>query len=522
MGKIWFPAWLFLILSWTFLLSAGFPQDEPSLPEGLREEGPSVLEEPALPAGLAPTEAEGVEEPSPPTGLTPGGKKALEEPTLPSGLTPVETEVTEEPALPEGLLEKPEKPEQVEVKKRLPPLPSDVSGFWEARLGVRTEEDPYQRDASIGETRLQLQTEKLWKKAAVRVTTDFLYDPVLDRHRICLEQGEGWLDLREAYLVFTPVSFIDVKGGRQILTWGTGDLVFLNDLFPKDFNSFFIGRNEEYLKAPSDAVKTSLFSEWVNLDIVYTPRFDCDRFIDGRRISYFNRSLGRLAGRDAIIRVDRPEDWFEDDEIAVRLYRNLRGYELAVYGYNGFWKSPAGQDPLTGLATFPDLSVYGASIRGTIGRGIGNIEFAFYDSNDDRKGNDPFIRNGELRLLVGYEQEVARDLTMGIQYYLEYMMDHEEYRRTLLPGTPRVDEARHVFTLRLTKLLMNQNLTLSLFTFYSPSDSDAYLRPIANYKINDHWSAEIGGNVFIGKDDYTFFGQFKNNTNVYGGVRYSF
>ncbi len=59
--------------------------------------------------------------------------------------------------------------------------------------------------------------------------------------------------------------------GRQILTWGTGDLVFINDLFPKDWVSFFIGRDVEYLKAPSDALKVSAFSSWANLDLVYTP-----------------------------------------------------------------------------------------------------------------------------------------------------------------------------------------------------------------------------------------------------------
>jgi hypothetical protein len=75
---------------------------------------------------------------------------------------------------------------------------------------------------------------------------------------------------------------MDVKLGRQILTWGTGDLIFINDLFPKDWISFFIGRDTDYLKAPSDAIKVSLFGEQANLDIVYTPQFDSDRFIEGR------------------------------------------------------------------------------------------------------------------------------------------------------------------------------------------------------------------------------------------------
>ena len=69
---------------------------------------------------------------------------------------------------------------------------------------------------------------------------------------------------------------------------------------------------------------------------------------------------------------------------------------------------------------------------------------------------------------------------------------------------------------------MNQNLAVSLFAYYSPSDADAYLRPSVSYKIDDHWSAEVGGNVFVGKDDHTFFGQFDRNTNVYAALRWSF
>jgi hypothetical protein len=79
-----------------------------------------------------------------------------------------------------------------------------------------------------------------------------------------------------------------------------------------------------------------------------------------------------------------------------------------------------------------------------------------------------------------------------------------------------------VATVRLTKLLMNQNLKLGLFLFYSPTDDDAYLRPNANYKIDDYWTVEIGGNVFLGKRGDTFFGQFEDANNLYASVRYGF
>ena len=81
---------------------------------------------------------------------------------------------------------------------------------------------------------------------------------------------------------------------------------------------------------------------------------------------------------------------------------------------------------------------------------------------------------------------------------------------------------RNLVTFRVTKKLLNQNLTLGLFAFYSPTDDDAYLRPNVQYKIDDHWTAEIGGNVFIGSRNHTFFGQFSRNSSVYCSLRYGF
>jgi hypothetical protein len=459
--------------------------EEPDLPAGLGDPGKS---EPALPGGLE-------------------SKPHPEEPVLPRGM---ENSKAAEAASAEG----------EEVFKSL-----NLTGFLEARGGIRTQEDPYEKDASLAETRLQLEMQQLWKGLNFRVVSDFLYDPVLDRHGVDFEEGEGWVDLRQANAGFTPLPFMDVKAGRQILTWGTGDLLFLNDLFPKDWRAFFIGRDVEYLKAPSDAIKVSLFGGPADIDLIYTPRFDSDRYLTGIRLSYHNNLLGRRAGRDAVVRTDKPDSWFRDDEWAVRLSRNLGGYELAAYGYLGYWKSPAGFDLAKQKAVFPRLSVYGASLRGQAAGGIANAELAYYDSREDRSGDDPFTNNSQLRALLGYERDLAAlaaDLSLGMQYYLEWMMKHADYERALPSGTPEADEYRHVLTMRLRELFWNQTLALSLFGFYSPSDGDIYLRPRVNYKVTDHWTAEAGCNIFAGERKYTFFGQFAKNSNLYFALRYGF
>ena len=401
-------------------------------------------------------------------------------------------------------------------------IPVDLHGFWETRVGSRLQNDSHQRRVSLAETRLQLDLASEQDWATLRIRTDLSLDDVNRTRSVDLEEGDGIVDLREANLIIYPTDFLDLKVGRQVLTWGTGDLLFLNDLFPKDWRSFLIGRDEEYLKAPSDAVKASFFLDLFNLDLVYTPRFDPDRYIRGERISYWSDLAGKIVGQNRVVDAAVPNDWFSNDEWAVRLYKNFRGYEAALYGYDGYWKSPGGMDPDTGRATFPRLSVLGASLRGTLLKGIGNLEAAYYYSGDDASGTDPFTRNSEIRFLAGYEQELIKDLTLGIQYYLERILHHDRYLKTLPQGVPARDEERHVLTSRLTWLLMNQNLTLSLFVFYSPSDSDLYLRPKASYKIDDYWTIEAGGNIFFRENDSTFYGQFHTNNNIYMGLRLGF
>jgi hypothetical protein len=389
----------------------------------------------------------------------------------------------------------------------------EVHGFYEARGGYRLQNDPYQKDMSIMEARTQIELQSMPEWGMITVKGDAYGDGVTER---------GEFDLREANFSVTPLEFLDVKLGRQILTWGKGDLLFINDMFPKDWQSFFIGRDTEYLKAPSDAVKFGVFSDSANLEVVYTPQFDPDRYITGERLSYWNGNQQRVVGQNAVTITQEPKGGFQEDEVAARLYQTFDAVEMALYGYWGYWKSPGGFNQAQTRALFPSLDVYGASVEGAVGKGIFAAEIGYYDSKEDSDGANGLVNNSEMRYLVGYNQEVARDFTAGVQYYIEHILHHEEYLRSLGAGNKAKDEFRHLVTLRLTRLLMNQNLTCSLFTYYSPTDEDAYFRPNIGFKLNDQTAIEVGGNLFVGDEDHTFFGQFRDNTNAYASVRYSF
>lgn len=403
-------------------------------------------------------------------------------------------------------------------------LDTQINGFWEYRAGYRLQNDAHEKDMSINQLRMQLDV------FAVRDWGRFHFKG--DVYGSLVDEALHYQS-RELNIAFAMSDDIDVKLGRQVLTWGTGDLLFLNDLFPKNWRAFFTGMDQEYLKDPSDAVRFTIYNDLANVDIVYTPKFDHDTYPNGEYLSYWNPMVnptgGAFAGQNHIMHSDKPNDWFQDDEIAYRVYKNINNYELAFYGYHGYWKSPGGQN-MSGQVIFPDLNVFGASIRGKFANGIGNLETAYYDSANDRNGENPMINNSELRFLAGYDQEIGKDFNLGFQYYLEHMFNYEGYTDGVkglngmmglnMPIQRKKD--RHLLTCRITKYMYYHMLRLSYFTYYSPNEKDVYMMPNISLKANDQVEIQVGANIFFGENDYSFFGQFNNNTNIYASVRYSF
>lgn len=391
-----------------------------------------------------------------------------------------------------------------------------VHGFVEVAGGMRLGNDPVQpKDAVLGEGRVQLQYAHEWEKGPkVFVKGDFLGDAANEALRA---------ELREGYLDYAPMANLELRLGRQILTWGTGDFLFINDIFPKDYISFFIGRQPQYLKLPSDAAKVSLFLPRVSLDLVAIPSFTPDNVLTGERLSFFDGLSNRIVGKDANLTLAKPKRIPGNTEFAGRLSGEAGSYELALYGFKGFFKSPLGvKDPARRELFYPEVAVYGASVRGPALEGIGNLEVGYSDSLDDRAGANPLVENSSVKYLLGYERQLWTDFTLGGQYYVEQMLHFRRFEASRPAGGAHRDEFRHLLTLRLTQLLRHQTVELSLFVFYSPSDEDYYFRPAVSYKLTDQLTAVMGANIFGGRRSSTAFGQVDRNDNIYLRLTYSF
>lgn len=387
------------------------------------------------------------------------------------------------------------------------------NGFVEAGLGSRFSSDPLTESRNTLEE-LRLRVESEWRPG--RVTLSFKGDAAIDGVESDLT-GE----IRDLSAAFTIGDSTDIRIGRQVQTWGTGDLLFLNDLFPKDFVSFFSGRDDEYLKAPGDAVRVTRFFAPVNVDFVWTPVFEPDEYLTGERFSFFFPPAGGNVAPKPPLSAGRPDKTLSNGEFALRLFKTVEGREYAAYAYRGYFKQPTALTPSL-QPTFAPLTSVGASARQPLGRGLVNVEASYYWSRDDGDGGNPLLPNDQLRLLAGYEWEAKTNFTVGLQYYLEWTQDYE----TLIANSPfpelEPEEFRHLLTNRLTWRAGRDKHTISLFSFFSPSDSDFYLRPAYTYRHNDQWSVVAGGNLFGGDDSHTFFNQLRDASNIYLRVRFHY
>lgn len=389
---------------------------------------------------------------------------------------------------------------------------ASLHGFSQGNYSFGTRPNPAGGDLKWAEERLQLKLDVAKEPFHLFIKTDAYFDHIDEK---------GDLELREGYVDYTAKDW-DLRLGRQIITWGLGDLIFINDIFPKDYEAFFSGRPLEYLKKGVDGVKIGVYPSFASFEFVFIPFFKPNNFPDPKRFWIYD-PMPSIINREE----KKPTKTLENTELAMRIYRDIGGFDASLYFYRGFfrqpWMMPDNLLMRTRLTLFyPKLTVYGASIQGRALNGVLSLEAGYYDSRQDRKGTDPMLPNSQTRLLIGYQTQMWEDFTIGLQYCGEYMHDYQEYERNLPEGFPKEMKLHQLVTLRLTQFLLHQTLRLSFFSFYSPSYGDYMLNPEIKYSLTDRIWAAIGGNIFGGGKKWSQFGQLDKNDNIYLQLRYEF
>lgn len=323
-------------------------------------------------------------------------------------------------------------------------------------------------------------------------------------------------ELRELYVDYTASNW-DTRVGRQVVTWGHGDLLFVNDVWTKDHEALFSGRPLEYLKRGVDAIKIGVYPEFANFELIVSPTFRESRIPDARRFHLYD-PMPAVATRGTV----KPGQ----GDVGLRIYRDLGGWDVGLYAYRGFQRTPSMRpDNMTAPTRityfYPQLSVLGASGSGRIGEGVFSLEVARYDSREDRAGSDFAIPNSQTRVLAGYQFQPLDDVSLSFQYYVERMHDYDAYRAALPAGFPIDQRWNQTVTARWTQQFLHQTLRFSTYASYNDSNGDQFVNPELRYSFNDKIWGAVGANLYGGKPGGQF-GQLKRDDNVYLQVRYEF
>src|SRR4030042_4108128 len=140
----------------------------------------------------------------------------------------------------------------------------EFHGFFQGNYSVSiTSRNPDGRIFKWAEERFQLKINANIKPIVLFFKADTFYDHYDDKANI--EFREGYLDYNSRIW--------DTRLGRQIIKWGVGDLIFINDVFPKNYEAFFSGRPMEYLKKGIDGAKIGIYPGFASFEVVVTPFF---------------------------------------------------------------------------------------------------------------------------------------------------------------------------------------------------------------------------------------------------------
>ncbi|GEM_PF-2533095 len=328
------------------------------------------------------------------------------------------------------------------------------------------------------------------------------------------------LDIREAYATI-PWGAFDFRAGKQIITWGNGDFLFVNDFFPKNYAAFYAGLPMDHLKEGLTVMRLSGYSAFANMEIIATPFFQeniypgPDRFI-----------LPDNPGGGPSPELVRPSLRFENSEAAARVYRNILGWDAAIYGYTGTARQPTLQITPTDTApimrlSYPRIGSVGASLLGSLPGAIINLEAGYSRPYGNGGWDAPFLTEQETKLLAGIKAGQTGSWSLGLQYYVE-LLSFSEKTAPMRNGNPLAPKETHqIVTASVDVSPGYQTFRLYVFGYYDITYEEEFILPEASYQISDKISIAMGARVYLGAGDPRSFGNYEGNDCVFTRFTYN-
>lgn len=421
-----------------------------------------------------------------------------------------------------------------------------------------------------GDYRLRLQDEQEFSHAAQRLT--LLPEARLGAAKFA---GEFWLNLqgrpavdgpsglstyeslspwnlevREAYVEIYdfPLDRMDLRAGRQLIPWGTGDLVSptdnINPLDLSDFKDF--GR-----RLGSDALQLTWYPGPVTVTAVYVPVFTPARLPSGWINLFLPPDLADLS-EDKII-LNLPAATLQESAFGLKLAGRIGGYDLSVSYLDGRYDLPAPKEargkitqitnPLNPLESlildevslfFPRRRVLGLDFAGELGSaGIWAEVAVFFpekvttvtridmpDPLPDQTLETVYLDKPYTKYLVGTDYTFPGGTYLNFQFL--HGFPHEQ-------GVKEIEELEDYLFFALEKTVMNGRLKITPLAGLLAIQDFTDLRN--NYALvlapEVSWYPVDGAEITLGVNwiecaGDSLFSRFRDEDELYLKFKYSF
>jgi len=369
---------------------------------------------------------------------------------------------------------------------------------------------------------------------------------------------ECWADL--------SIGKLDARLGRQIVSWGKSDGIYLLDMIhPFNWRNSCVFEEED-TKIPLWMVNLEYELNPSNFfQFLFIPRYvPAHNAFDGHDwaanvttwVEHFDEWLSApqgplfsYQGAGATIKVDEPGTSFSNAEYGLRWSGWWKGISYTLnYFYTwddylnqyptGTWSTLYG-DGVTWVNTeytykADRVSIFGASydycwdnflgVEHLVTRGefayFKNDVFCDYDFNNREKDN--------IGLMLGFDKYYFIDYWFSFQFALNHILNADKAKDAYYDlgsydfGKGMRDETEIALTFYLMKDYLPGDFLHTEWYLLYDDDGTFWFRPKVKYDFTDQFHVSIGANFFWGNEEDPFAGESHDNDNIFMELNWGF
>lgn len=354
-------------------------------------------------------------------------------------------------------------------------------------------------------------------KISAKGNYDAIYD-INGRHEYTDEVRKNYIqefELLDTYVQGSPLKFLDLKLGRQIVIWGKSDNIRVTDVLnPLDLREFGATDIED-LRLPLTMIRSDCYwSNW-SLTGIFIPEIRFNK----------NPEYGSDFYPSDIPPFDEdvPESGIENAELAISINGIFSGWDIAFYWADLYDDTPylyyqPGLWPPEFSLRHARINMIGMAGNIALGNWLLKAEAAYFEGLEFF--GDPEDRYTRLDTLAGIEYAGFRDTSIGVEVVNRQLQDYDE---ALSEEPDNVDENEVQSAIRVTKNWLNDTLTLTLLAsaFGSDFEDGSFQRYSMAYDLTDNVSV-TGAWLLYKSGDHLGFDDIGDNDRVIVEVKLSF